>query len=65
MKKVLIYKNINDLKPVGGPNGYLYNLKQGLVRTDTHDICIEFLNVKNNERIVNLANKILKKSSIK
>ena len=30
MKKVLIYMKEEDLKPVGGPRGYLYNLKKGL-----------------------------------
>lgn len=30
MNKVLIYMKENDLKPVGGPRGYLYNLKKRL-----------------------------------
>ena len=25
-KNVLIYMNIDKLKPIGGPSGYLYNL---------------------------------------
>ena len=29
-KKLLIYYPESMLKPVGGPSGYLYNLKQGL-----------------------------------
>lgn len=31
-KKMLIYYPESMLKPVGGPSGYLYNLKQGLCR---------------------------------
>ncbi len=40
--KILIYKNINMLKPTGGPNGYLYNLKKGLDIVEAKNI--EFIN---------------------
>lgn len=42
MKRVLIFKKINDLKPVGGPSGYLYNLKKSLDKINS-DIEISFL----------------------
>lgn len=38
MAKVLIYKSVSDLKPVGGPNGYLYNLQCGLQELKVEDI---------------------------
>ena len=28
--KILIYKKEEDLKPIGGPSGYLFNLNSGL-----------------------------------
>ena len=40
MKKILIYQNINSLRPVGGPAGYLYNLKKSL---DKMNYKIDFL----------------------
>ena len=40
--KLLIYKEINELKPTGGPNGYLYNLNCGLSDIKS-DLQIEFL----------------------
>ena len=43
-KKVLIYFNESDLKPVGGPAGYLYNLKQELERFNNTNI--EFIKDK-------------------
>lgn len=38
---ILIYKKNSELKPTGGPNGYLYNLKKGLDIIGIN--CIEFL----------------------
>lgn len=32
MKKVLIYINDEDLEPTGGPKGYNYNLREGLLK---------------------------------
>ncbi|MBR1875014.1 glycosyltransferase family 4 protein [Candidatus Saccharibacteria bacterium] len=43
MTKVLIYKSKTDLKPIGGPNGYLYNLYDGIKATSHKDIDISFL----------------------
>lgn len=40
--EVLIYKDINMLKPIGGPNGYVYNLKKGLDELKIENI--EFIN---------------------
>lgn len=37
-KNVLIYFNEYHLKPIGGPAGYLYNLKQGLEEKNIHNI---------------------------
>ena len=42
--KTLIYFNKNELKPTGGPAGYLYNLKQELDKNKIDNI--EFLNLK-------------------
>lgn len=43
MKKVLIYIKKSELKPKGGPSGYLYNLKAGLESINDSEIEIEFL----------------------
>lgn len=40
-KKILIYKNKDTLRPVGGPTGYLYNLNKELENRGIKDI--EFL----------------------
>lgn len=44
MKKVLIYMKEEDLKPVGGPRGYLYNLKKGLDKLNQKQV--EFIKNK-------------------
>lgn len=36
--KVLIYYKENELKPIGGPSGYLYNIKNELNKIDMKDI---------------------------
>lgn len=41
-KKVLIYYPESHLKPVGGPAGYLWNLKQGLAKNACSEVDIEF-----------------------
>lgn len=41
--KVLIFRKENLLKPVGGPNGYLFNLKKGMDASSSHDVEISFL----------------------
>lgn len=43
MFKVLIYKAKQDLKPIGGPNGYLFNLYDGIKQLNDPDIKIDFL----------------------
>lgn len=54
---LLIYRNINTLKPTGGPNGYLYNLKKGFEELNIQGV--EFLpQQKTNE---NKNNKIKEK----
>lgn len=51
MKKILIYLEANKLAPVGGPNGYNYNLKKGLESIDTNMV-IDYLPSNNaHERI--------------
>ena len=40
--KVLICYEESQIKPIGGPSGYLYNLKEGL-KNIKGDIVIEFL----------------------
>lgn len=51
-KKVLIYFNESDLKPVGGPAGYLYNLKQELEKFN--NINIEFIKDKPTKQYKNI-----------
>ena len=43
MKKVLIFKPSDYLKPIGGPAGYLFNLKEGIDLIETSDLQIDFL----------------------
>lgn len=43
MKKIKIYFHEDKLKPIGGPAGYLWNLKQGLNNLDCSDLSISFL----------------------
>lgn len=42
--KVLIYFDIKELKPIGGPSGYLYNLNEELKKISIDNI--EFLNLE-------------------
>ncbi len=41
--KVLIFRKENLLKPIGGPSGYLYNLRKGLDSIEFEDVEISFL----------------------
>lgn len=45
MKKILIYMDKDELKPVGGPKGYLWNLLPEIQNFNSHDndMTIEFL----------------------
>lgn len=52
MKK-LIFKNINELAPTGGPNGYIYNLKQGLDLIDDNEISFLDETIDKKEKIEN------------
>ncbi len=61
MTKVLIYKSESDLKPVGGPNGYLYNLYSGLKKNKDKDVEVSFLPAQNHSKIVNCGINWLKK----
>ena len=38
MIKVLIFYNENLLKPIGGPSGYLYNLRDGLNKVNSDEV---------------------------
>jgi glycosyltransferase involved in cell wall biosynthesis len=61
MKKVLIFKSKTDLKPVGGPNGYLYNLYSGLQKDKTTGLQIDFLPEYNENSFVSkIINKLKK-----
>lgn len=56
---ILIYKNIDKVKPIGGPSGYLYNLNKGLSQINYDDV--EFLPCQNsNVNNSNLKAKIKK-----
>ena len=62
--KVLIYYNGDSLKPVGGPCGYLYNLKLGIDKVDKKNIEIDFLHSKaisNNKKIYEKSPILVKK----
>lgn len=37
--KVLIFKKENDLKPVGGPNGYCFNIRTELKKRNNQQVC--------------------------
>ncbi|RKM60700.1 glycosyltransferase [Butyrivibrio sp. XB500-5] len=50
MKKVLIFKPSDYLKPIGGPAGYLFNLKEGIDQVKSSDLQIDFLPKENTER---------------
>ena len=52
MKKLLIFFNEEELKPIGGPCGYLYNLNIGLRANKKHDIEVCFLH--NGNQLKNL-----------
>jgi glycosyltransferase involved in cell wall biosynthesis len=54
--KILIYKNKCELAPTGGPNGYLYNLNQGLNEIGSKEV--EFLDFRPNPIIKKLKDKI-------
>ena len=45
MVRVLIYKSKDDLKPIGGPNGYLFNLHDGLLKVSDNEVKIDFCQV--------------------
>lgn len=47
MKKVLIYKDVSQLAPKGGPAGYLYNLREGLHGIADPSLEIVFLDLGN------------------
>jgi glycosyltransferase involved in cell wall biosynthesis len=44
-KKVLIFMSESNLKPIGGPSGYLFNLKMGLSKMNVENV--EFLRTEN------------------
>ena len=57
--KILIYHDIKELKPMGGPSGYLYNLNNELKKEGINSI--DFINIpKSNKRIIfdKLPNKL-------
>lgn len=60
MKKVLIYHRINMLKPTGGPNGYLFSLKEGLDKNNDDRIEIDFLPAINKTTSLKDASKTFK-----
>lgn len=43
MKRILIYRVGAQLKPTGGPSGYLYSLREGLALFNHDDFQIDFL----------------------
>ena len=56
-QKVLIYMQASELKPVGGPQGYVYNLKQGIGSGEAKDYNIYFIE-SGRELINSTKNKI-------
>lgn len=57
--KILIYFNEKDLKPVGGPSGYLYNIYKQIIKND--DYQIDFLNYEQQSKKKKLCYKIISK----
>ena len=49
-KKVLIYMSESSLKPIGGPGGYLFNLRMGLSKMNVQNV--EFIKAENNKTIL-------------
>lgn len=63
MKRLLIFHYKDQLKPIGGPSGYLYNLMSGLQLIENPPISIEFLTKANgfsnsSSRARNIYNKL-------
>ncbi|HFQ5355297.1 TPA: glycosyltransferase family 4 protein [Vibrio vulnificus] len=54
MKRILIIKSKDELKPVGGPSGYLYNLSKGLEGKEY----VDFLRSNNNNNEISSSTKI-------
>lgn len=54
MIRILIWYNKDNLKPIGGPSGYLYNLWLGLNKLGEENINkVDFLNYKEHNKSVN------------
>ncbi|WP_195972270.1 glycosyltransferase family 4 protein [Clostridium thermobutyricum] len=54
--KILIYKDVNEIKPVGGPNGYIYNLKYEIDKQNINKY--EFIEKKSNHKYKKIYNKL-------
>lgn len=58
-KGILIYKNKNELKPIGGPTGYLFNLHEALKKSN-----VEYINFLEQNDINKFRNKLKKKMPV-
>lgn len=62
MKKVLVYLNSGDLRAMGGPLGYNYNLHEGFDTIEHEELCIDYLPGKSiNTEIRDSVNRIKSK----
>ena len=58
MKRILIWHNKDNLKPIGGPSGYLYNLWLGINKLGEENINkVDFLKYKEHNKGVNKNSK--------
>ena len=57
--KILIYKKEEDLKPIGGPSGYLFNLNSGLKKIKNTEISF----LKGTQKKENKVKQMIKKNS--
>lgn len=61
MIKVLIFYNEKLLKPIGGPSGYLYNLRDGLNKINSNEVEFSFYNepIKKDNKIKDRIKRII------
>lgn len=51
MKKILLFIRKESLQPIGGPQGYLYNLQSGFSKVKSDKYVVDFLKSQKNEYV--------------
>lgn len=61
MINVLIFYNEKELKPIGGPTGYLYNLRDGLRKINSNEVKVSFYDapIKTESKLKKKVKKII------